>query len=118
MVCPNVQTSRIVTVRESSGLVFPSSFLSRLVFLLQLQAPCAYSVQSTVLGVVPGCGIEAGAWVREKDFVISNRHKTFVAGVILEVKGRLLGSAAKGGLWENLGSCRSCPSLDIKIFRL
>lgn len=30
-----------------------------------------------------------------------------MAGVILGVKRRLLGRAAKGGLWENLGPCRS-----------
>lgn len=40
-----------------------------------------------------------------------------MVGAILEVKGRLLGRAAKGGLWEKLGPCRSRSSLDRKIFQ-
>ena len=44
--------------------------------------------------------------------------KIFVAGVIQEVKARLLARAAKGGLWEDVVTCKSWSYLDRKIFRL
>lgn len=53
------------------GWCFCPASCSGLSSCSSLQAPCTYSVP----GVGPECGIEAGAWVREKDFVISYRHK-------------------------------------------
>lgn len=53
------------------GWCFCPASCSGLSSCSSLQAPCPYSVP----GVGPECGIEAGGWVREKDFVISCRHK-------------------------------------------
>lgn len=77
--CPGVETSWTVTVRGAAR-----EFRAGASVQLPAQAcppapasklPVPTLCKAPVPGVGPECGIEAGAWVREKDFVISDRHK-------------------------------------------
>lgn len=67
------------------------------------QAPRTYSVQSPVPGVGPECGIEAGAWVREKDFVISYRHKDLCGWYCSGGEGEAVGKSCQRRIMGELG---------------
>lgn len=69
-------------------------------------------------GVGPECGKKSGSLGGGERAGDQLQTKIFVAGVIQEVKARLLARAAKGGLWEDVGTCKSWSYLDRKIFRL
>lgn len=80
VVCPGVERQRAVTVAGAAsqrvqGWCSRPASCSGLSSCSGLPAPCASSVRSSVPGVGPECGREAGARVREKDFVTSCRHK-------------------------------------------
>ena len=68
-----------------------------------LQAPRTSSVQSTVPGVGPECGIESGAWVREKDFVISYRHKDLCGWCYSGGEGEAVGKSCQRRIMGELG---------------
>lgn len=73
--CPNITGSdRQRGCQRPQGWYFHPASCSGL-SCSSLQASRTYSVQSTVPGIGPECGIEAGAWVREKDFGIGYRDK-------------------------------------------
>lgn len=122
VVCSGAKTSCTVIVRcqTAQTCCFRPASCSSLSSCSGLQVPCTYSGQSTLPGVGPKCGIEAVAWVGEKNSVeISYRHKDLCSWCYSGGEGKAAGKrAAIGGLWENLGPCRSWSSLDMKIFRL
>lgn len=73
--CPNIVGSdRQRGCQRPQGWYFHPASCSGL-SCPSLQASRTSSVQISVPGTGPECGTEAGAWVREKDFVIGYRDK-------------------------------------------
>ena len=66
--------------------------------------PCTNSGQSTVPGVGPECGIEAVAWVGEKDFVTSYRHKDLCGWCYSGGEGKAAGKSCQRRIMGELGA--------------
>lgn len=102
--CQNLLHSDCQRGARAQSWCFRPASCSSLSSCSSLQVPCTHSGQSTVPGVGPKCGIDAVAWVGEKDFVISYRHKDLCGWCYSRGEGKAAGKrAATGGLWENLG---------------